>query len=109
MTDNEKYAVFLRHLANNPYNDQTMGTCLYFRRHFDVRLMSHVPRDVCDTWPHFSDDHEYPVPSGTACTNPYDAFRTLPLWSGPYGKLRRSWCLHLAKYFERLDNDNPHG
>ena len=101
-----KYAKFLRDLSGNAPLSQ--GVCGVFGDRFDVELRSLLPSSVYQSWEHFSGDVCYPVPSTdpdhTAGSMYYSCLAKCEMWSGEYGKLRMSWCAHLANYFEDLAN-----
>ena len=96
-----KYAKFLRGLANKG-SSTGFGVCILFETELEDSLHNILPYSVYESWEHFSGWEHYPVPSPSSDIGPEEAFNNLSRWEGCYGSLRRSWCLHLAEYFERL-------
>ena len=108
---------FLRELAlRKDYRDIGLsGICLRLYQVVYACCLCHV--DACDahenimkraqSWPSYSGNLEYPVPS-TCCRSPEIAYGRLNLW-GPtkYGDLRRSLCAFLADHIEKYPDFDP--
>ena len=104
MNKNKEYAKFLKELSIKG-SSTGLGVCSLFEAKFDVDLFDLLPGSVYESWEHYSGWENYPVPSPPLNLGAVGAFVTLPRWKGEYGSLRRSWCLHLAGYFEDLANE----
>ena len=55
------------------------------------------------SWPHYSWDSVYPVPSHNHAS-PGEAFEEGELWRGSYGALRKDLCKHIANYLKEASN-----
>lgn len=101
---NKYYATFLHNLGNADASFKSNHrVCLLFTRRFISELTELIPYSVYNSWPHFSGNSSYPVPDPN---NPSQFSATIKFrdthdkWEGEYGRLRREWCLHLARYFD---------
>ena len=101
MYNNQDVVNFLNNLAIHG-SAEPEGVCVLIDRQFSVNLGLVIPRDVYDSWEHFSGDYMYPVPSPHLYIDAEDVFYRLPKWEGKYGKFRRNWCRHLAEYFSNV-------
>jgi len=109
MGNNARYATFLRELAVNGPNErdeQWASICTLFHRRFETELSALIPSNLYYKWEHFSGDTHHPVPSPHPECDAEDYFVSCSdMWANDeYGTMRRSWCLHLAEYFEGWDD-----
>ena len=102
--NNKEYAKFLKELSIKG-SPTGFGACGLFKIEFDVDLDDLLPGSVYGSWEHYSGWDNHPVPSPGLNLSPVGAYYELPKWKGTYGKLRMSWCAHLADYFEDLANE----
>lgn|SRR5574343_435016 len=76
------------------------GICWYIVDQPGVYDCCPVLHDLFETWGKFSGEFSYPVPDETG--DPRGAFKTLPLWEGEYGKLRKELLKHCIATLEQV-------
>lgn len=103
MSDNEYnvevYLAELLGMIRNPCNrDHTVGICENIslvhgqmgRESFHIMDVNEVFGATVKTWPYYSGNKEYPVPSTRPTVDSREAYNTFPLWEQAtrYGQLR---------------------
>jgi hypothetical protein len=76
------------------------GLC-FFLEHLSPSGFVRLLRESYQSWPHYSGNHTYPVPSPEEAWTPKAMYwATHNKWEGEYGDLRRDLCRHFADYLE---------
>jgi hypothetical protein len=90
-----------------PINCRVHGLCSLLQDMDPVHDLAGMLYFCLDTWPHYSGDYNFPVPSQSDLDAGSYYLRCDDKWEGNYGDLRRDLCRHFADYLEKTEELLP--
>jgi len=83
------------------------GICVNFLNATGLSVLEAFPwEDIVESWPKFSGNSIYPIPSLISQQRPSQAFNCASdMWDGAYGELRKELLQHAINELKRLDDE----